>query len=133
MLGACDFGRGRAVGWLANRAARLRFRCHGPRTGCERGLVVPRTPTAAFAFSSAGGKHLDEAVQVAAVMDTQAEAPKIVVVVNTQRNRAHMVKLPSKVSLCNWFTCGSPEIPAVNAKFTSAGDAKKCSKCFGCS
>ena len=39
MLGACDFGRGQAVGWLANRVVRLRFRCHAPRTGCERGLV----------------------------------------------------------------------------------------------
>ena len=39
MLGACDFGRGQAIGWLANRVVRLRFRCHAPRTGCERGLV----------------------------------------------------------------------------------------------
>ena len=62
----------------------------------------------------------------------QEEAPKIVVVVNTQRNMAHRVKLPSKVSLCLWYTCGSPDQPAPNAKFTPVGRARKCNKCFGC-
>mgnify|MGYP003324326614 CR=1 FL=1 len=103
-----------------------------PATPVMERTMMPRTPTASFAVPRAEAEAPGKAPPGSKAEDTQAEAPEIVVVVNTQRNMAHRVRLPSKVSLCNWYTCGSPDQPANNAKFTSAGSARKCSKCFGC-
>ena len=63
----------------------------------------------------------------------QREAPRTLVVVNTQRNMAHRVMLPDRVSICRWYTCGSPDQPAPNAKFAPVGNARRCTVCFGCS
>jgi len=50
-------------------------------------------------------------------------------VYNTHRKMLHMVVPPRKVSMCNFWTCGSVEEPAWNANFTITS-GRKCTKCF---
>ena len=56
--------------------------------------------------------------------------PSSRIVLNTQRNRVHLVKPPSVKSVCTMWTCGTPLIPSRNAKFEGPMTAKKCSVCF---
>jgi hypothetical protein len=57
-------------------------------------------------------------------------AQKIWTVLNTQRGKVHRVVLPSTVSICNFFTTGTVEEPARNAKF-GCGTGSRCKMCFG--
>ena len=101
-----------------------------PATPMMERSTMPRTPTATVAVPKAAAKTSEEAPQEVKAEATQADAPKIVVVVNTQRKMAHRVRLPSERTLCIWFTCGSPARPAHNAEFTAVGSNKRCFKCF---
>ena len=57
-------------------------------------------------------------------------AQKILTVLNTQRGKLHRVVLPSTVSICSFFTTGTVEKPARNAKFGN-GTGTQCRMCFG--
>ena len=91
-----------------------------------------RTPMASTVTPKMGTMVKETEASAETATQVPKDDSKIVVVVNTQRKMAHRVKLPSEVSLCMWYTCGSPNQPAHNAKLTPVESAKKCSKCFGC-
>jgi hypothetical protein len=103
-----------------------------PATPVMERTMMPRTPMASIVTPKMGTMVEATAVMPETATQVPEDKSKILVVVNTQRKMAHRVKLPSEVSLCMWYTCGSPDKPAHNAKFTSVGSARKCSKCFGC-
>jgi len=103
-----------------------------PATPVMERTMMPRTPMASIVTPKMGTMVEATAASAGTATQVPKDDSKIVVVVNTQRRMAQRVKLPSEVSLCMWYTCGSPDQPAHNAKFTPVGSARKCSKCFGC-
>ena len=103
-----------------------------PATPVMERTMMPRTPSVNTGLEKADVKVAATATSLNKVGDDQGEAPKTLVVINTQRKMAHKVTLPSRVSLCQWYTCGSPDQPAPNASFAPVGSARRCNRCFGC-
>ena len=99
-----------------------------PATPAMQHIAFPGTPIRAMAPSTPATEVM-KADAAEATSSTQSTSP--MTVVNIQRNRAHRVKPGSRLSLCAWWTCGSIDQPAANARFGQIGNAKRCTKCFG--
>ena len=110
----------------------------GWRPAEDGNLPAPATP--AMARTGAPGTPSNAMVapqiQIAKVEreKSEEEMPRratTIMALNTSRKRFHLVAPPAVTSVCTWWTCGTVEKPAWNAKFgvTTGGD--KCRLCFG--
>ena len=94
-----------------------------PITPAMEKMMAPGTPMARTTTATTG--------QLAEPAASSVGPGKILTVVNLHRKRAHRVKPPRTVTMCNFWTCGSLESPAAHAKFGEVGKNKRCGPCFG--
>ena len=99
-----------------------------PGTPAMQHMAFPGTPKCAMAPTTPA-MGVSNTYAVEATPSTNSTVP--MTVINVQRNSAHRVKPGSKLSICAWWTCGSVDQPAANARFGLIGKATKCTKCFG--
>ena len=101
----------------------------GWRPAVDGELPMPATPAANITMCPATPRMpMESKIVDSKVASSSSSLSKMVL--NTQRNRVHLVKPPSIKSVCAMWTCGTPQNPSRNAEFNGPMTAKKCSLCF---
>ena len=111
-----------------------------PATPVTRLVVCPATPAVQSdtpqrkkqrVNEMMDGSEIDEKINTTSRQSLSSSSTSVLLMVlNTQRRKAHRVFPPNSVSCCGWWTCGSPNEPAGNAVFGDVGNARRCTKCF---
>jgi len=112
-----------------------------PATPVTRLAVCPATPAVRSdtpqrkkqrVNGMMAGSEIDEKINTTSRQSLSSSSTSVLslVVLNTQRRKAHRVVPPNTVSCCGWWTCGSPNEPAGNAVFGDVGNARRCTKGF---
>jgi hypothetical protein len=105
----------------------------GWRPAVNGELPMPATPAAQLTLCPATPKipvanEVVEGGSSVAVAGGGSTSRRMVL--NTQRNRVHLVCLPGVKSVSGMWTCENPIAPSRNAEFNGPMSAKKCRLCF---